>query len=254
MTQVSDYAEDNFQDLAFRNQAWASPTTVYVALFTTAPDDSGGGVEASGGAYVREPIAFDAPSSGVTQNTDIETWTGTAAHGTVVAWGIFDAVTVGNLLFWDTVDTSQPFNVDDTVRFSVGALIIQHAASPQYTIFLQDAMLDHILRNSAYTPAATVYFALHTGTTTEAGGGTEVTGSGYARLAATFAASSGGVLAKSGTYEWVPSGGNYGTVTDAAVWDAVSAGNMLSFDEMAAARVVNDTDTFELTQFDITLD
>lgn len=254
MTQISDYLENAWQNHVFRNTALTSPTTVYLALFTVTPSDAGGGTEVSTGGYARVAVEFDAPSSGVTQNTNIETWTASgAAFGTIVAWGIFDALTVGNLLFWDAVDASQTVNDGETVEFAAGALVIQHAASPKYTVYLQNAFLNHVLRNTALTSPTTVYFALFTTTTDEDGNGTEVTGSGYARLVATFAAPSGGSISKSGTYQWTPSGGNYGTVTDAAVFDALTVGNMLTFDALATSRVVNDGDTFELTQFDSVL-
>ena len=51
------------------------------------------------------------------------------------------------------------------------------------TDFLEDKILNHVFRNVAYTAPATVYVGLFTTATTDAGGGTEVTGGGYARQA-----------------------------------------------------------------------
>ena len=46
----SDYLEDKVLDHVFGGNAYCS-STLYVALFTVAPSDTGGGTEVSGGAY-----------------------------------------------------------------------------------------------------------------------------------------------------------------------------------------------------------
>lgn len=103
--------------------------------------------------------------------------------------------------------------------------------------YLANAVRDHVLRNTAYTSPTTVYLALFTTATTEAGGGTEVTGGSYARQAITFAA---GTLdgqadqSSSITFSNMPAA----TVTNAAVFDAVSAGNMLFHGRLPRQRIV----------------
>lgn len=82
------------------------PATVYVALFTTLPSDSGGGVEVSGGGYARVAVTnnstnFPAASGGSKSNgTLIDFGTATLDWGDVIGWGIFDAASSGNLLWW----------------------------------------------------------------------------------------------------------------------------------------------------------
>src|SRR3972149_591973 len=63
--------------------------------------------------------------------------------------------------------------------------------------FLENELLDHVLGNAAYAAPATVYFGLYSVGPSDVGGGTELTGSGYARIAVTnnatnFPAASGG--------------------------------------------------------------
>lgn len=96
-----------------------APTTVYLALFTVTPTDNGGGTEVttSGTAYVRQAIAFSAavdngasPGSSTTQNGAVNFPVATANYGTVVAWGIFDASTAGNMICWGAWTTSQTVN------------------------------------------------------------------------------------------------------------------------------------------------
>jgi hypothetical protein len=124
MAGKSDYLENKILDHTLRNTAYTSPTTVYVGLFTVAPTDAGGGTEVSGGAYARQSVAFDAASGGATANSALITFpTATAAWGTVVAFGIFDQLTGGNLLYWGTI-TSQAVADTNTATIAAGAIDI----------------------------------------------------------------------------------------------------------------------------------
>ena len=119
------------------------------------------------------------------------------------------------------------------------------------TDYLENALLNHTLRNVAYTPPVTVYVGLFTSPTSDAGGGTEVSGNAYARQAVTFAAPSGGACSNSNLITFpvaTPSG--WGTVTHAAIFDAVSGGNMLRHTTLTQARTVNagDSLTFQIGQ------
>ncbi len=113
------------------------------------------------------------------------------------------------------------------------------------TTFAKNAILDEVFRNVGYTPPVTVYAALFTVAPTVAGGGTEVTGGGYARQAITFGAASGGVVSNSNTPTWTASGANYGTVVAVGYFDASSGGNLLAFDAFTGV-VVNDGNTISI--------
>lgn len=124
MSSFSDYTEDAVLNHLFRNVALTSPTTVYLALYTAAPTDAGGGTEVSGAGYARQTIQFGAPSGGVISNTSAVSFTATGGnYGTVVAVGIFDALTVGNLLAWDGI-TSAVINDGDTLLFPIGDITV----------------------------------------------------------------------------------------------------------------------------------
>ncbi len=110
------------------------------------------------------------------------------------------------------------------------------------TNFLESELVDHMIGN-AYTAPTTIYLALFTAVPGEAGGGTEVTGSGYARQAITWNAESGGAATNNGAVEFTPSGGNYGTVVATALMDALTVGNMLAYDVDFVDQAVNDGET-----------
>lgn len=120
----------------------------------------------------------------------------------------------------------------------------------QLSDYLETALLNEILRNTGYTPPATVYLALFTNATTDAGGGTEVVGGSYARQAITFAAPSGGTAANSGAVSFtsMPAA----TVTHAAIMDASTSGNFLFHGALTASKTVGAGDTLTFAIGDIT--
>jgi hypothetical protein len=125
MAAISDYYENKIIDHMLRGAAFTPPSTIYLALFTTAPTDAGGGTEVSGGSYARQSFTLDAASAGATQNSaDITFPTATANWGTVVAVGIFDASTAGNLLMWANLTASKTVNSGDVFKVNAGDLDI----------------------------------------------------------------------------------------------------------------------------------
>lgn len=120
-----------------------------------------------------------------------------------------------------------------------------------FSDYLEAAIINSVLRNTAF-PAepANVYISLHTSATTDAGGGTEVTGNAYARKAVSttgqFAAPGvGGSTSNSNEIAFAAaSGGNWGTVTHFGIWDAVTSGNLLFHGALTASKTVNDGDIF----------
>ena len=125
MAEISDYLEKKILDYVLRNTADWAPATVYLALHTADPVDAGSGAEVSGGSYARQAIAFDAAhaTTGLTQNTDIETFTSMPA-ATVTHIGIWDAASSGNLLFHTPVDASKTVGSGDTISIAAGAVTI----------------------------------------------------------------------------------------------------------------------------------
>lgn len=118
--------------------AWgAAPATTYVGLFTTAPSTDASasytGTEVSGGSYARVAVTSSSGWSSISggsttpsqiSNAGVITFpTPTANWGTVVAIGIFDAATTGNLLWWNTI-TSQSINSGVIASFAASALVM----------------------------------------------------------------------------------------------------------------------------------
>ncbi len=150
--------------------------TAYVALFTAVGADDGTGfTEVSGGSYARVATSASSWNSAtgtgpsiITNALSIAFPTSTGSWGTVIAWGLMDALTSGNLNFWDylggfpwlpaTVSFASPglitapahgFSVADTVVFSneyggtspsfsasnfTGLLMVAHASTDAFDV------------------------------------------------------------------------------------------------------------------------
>jgi len=126
----SDFLELEVLDHVFGNAAYTAPASTFIALFTAAPTDAGGGTEVTGGSYARLDITnnatnWPAAAAGLKSNgTEFAFVEATASWGTVVAMGIFDAISAGNLLCWADLTTNKSIASGDTGRFAIGDLDI----------------------------------------------------------------------------------------------------------------------------------
>lgn len=139
---LSDYLENKLTDYVFRGQAYTAPTTIYVALFTSACSDSAIGTEVTGGSYARPGLAASLTNWAGTQaagsttassgtggttsnNVAINFATPTAGWGTVTYIGLMDAVTSGNMLVCTALTVGKTINTGDTVSFPAASLTNQ---------------------------------------------------------------------------------------------------------------------------------
>lgn len=144
MSAMSDYLENKLVDQLFRGQTAPTTSTLYIALLTAAPSDSGGGTEVSGNAYARVAVTSSlanwagtqsagsttasSGTGGQTSNNSVITFpTPTATWGVVTHFAIYDAATAGNLLFYGTLTIAKTINQSDTVSFPAGSLTITFA-------------------------------------------------------------------------------------------------------------------------------
>lgn len=144
MSAMSDYLENKLVDHLFRAQTFSAPANLYVGLLTAAPSDAGGGTEVSGNNYSRVTVANSlanwagtqsagstAASSGTggqtSNNGSITFPTPSGNWGTVSHFGIYDAASGGNLLFWGSLTIAKTINQNDTVSFAAGSLTVTFA-------------------------------------------------------------------------------------------------------------------------------
>ena len=140
---MTDYLENKVTDWLLRGQGYAPPSPMYVGLFTAAPSDTGGGTEVStsGTNYARAGVTpslanwsgtqsagsttASSGTGGLSSNNGAITFnTPSASWGTVTHFGIFDAVSGGNLLVWGALGASQAVGSGQVVQFNAGQLTI----------------------------------------------------------------------------------------------------------------------------------
>lgn len=120
MSAMSDYLENKVLNLVLRATAFTAPATVYMALFTTATTDAGGGTEVAGGSYARQAVTFVAPSTpGVTESSGIISFSNMPA-ATVTHAALYDAVSAGNMLLHAALTASKTVGAGDTLSFAAG--------------------------------------------------------------------------------------------------------------------------------------
>ena len=134
MSAASDYLEKAVLDHVLGGSDFTRPATVYFALFTAVADgDAGSVTDVSGNNYSRASVTnnntnFPGTTLGTgrkASGTEIAFPTASGAWGTVTHWGIYDASSAGNLLFWGTLTSgSRSIVSGDTPRFTAGSFAI----------------------------------------------------------------------------------------------------------------------------------
>lgn len=133
MAGKSAYLEEKYLTHELRTGSFAKPSGIYVALFTAAPSDAGGGTEISAGGYGRilcgpSDAAWSAPSGTPRQSSNVASVTfGTpsADWGQATHFATFDAISGGNMLRWGALSTAKTINNGDPAPyFPAGSLVI----------------------------------------------------------------------------------------------------------------------------------
>ena len=124
----------------------------------------------------------------------------------------------------------------------------------QASDYLENRIIDHLLRSTAFPKLAAVYVGLLTAAPTDSGGGTEVVGGSYARVAvpsadaswrATQGGNSGpsvgdtGITSNAITIVFPAPTANWGDIRWFGLFDAATGGNLLIWDVLTVTRIVN---------------
>lgn len=257
MAGSSIYLQNKLVNHSLGISSYTPPTNLYLGLWTsslTSASSGGTAGEVSGGAYARATVNGNvgAPSGGVIQNNaTISFPQATGNWGAVTNWGIFDGnsgTSSDNLLFFGSGLSLSPIS-SDVVDITSGNLTISivDTTSPSTegaSIYLQNALLNHVFGLSTYTMPTTISLGLFTSALTAASvapfGSTEVStsGTGYTRSVVLsggtniMASASSGVSGNSTTLT-LPTVGStpWGTILGVGLFDSstVNAGNLLYF-------------------------
>ena len=128
--------------------------------------------------------------------------------------------------------------------------------------YLENKVLDHVLRVTSYSQPSGLWLALFNNTSTataanlEAGTLTDETstsGTAYVRKAITFNAASGGSAASAATVTFDAATANWGTITHVAVMDAETSGNVLFYGAVTTSKTIETGDTFQVSAGNLTI-
>lgn len=111
MSSFTTYTDNNLINAILRGTTFPLPANIYLALFTTMPTMPAGtgAIEPSTGGYARQAVGltnFPAASGGSSQNGTTVSFAQATSPGytnPVLGWGLYDAVTAGNLLLANTL-------------------------------------------------------------------------------------------------------------------------------------------------------
>jgi hypothetical protein len=125
-----------------------------------------------------------------------------------------------------------------------------------FSDYTENLVLNFLFTTNTATRPTAWYVGLFTAAPSDTGGGTEVSGSGYVRKATGTITVSGTATTatNSAAIEFDPaSGGNWGTITHAAIFDAETSGNMLAWAPLTVSRIINDGDVFRIPASSLTI-
>jgi len=254
MGSIADFLENELLDHIFGVGAYTPPATVYLGLSTADPtDDASGLAEPSGNGYARQSIAFNAAASRKVENTaQVSFPQATGAWGTITHWALFDAVSAGNMLAHGSLATSKSIVSGNTASVAANEVDVEFSAGA-ISNYLALALLNFAFRNQAYS-APTIYIALTTASISDSDTGstiTEPSGNGYARDAhSAWSAGVAGATDNTGAIEFSAPTGSWGTITYAAILDALTVGNLLFYADISD-QTPDDGDTVQFPDGDL---
>ena len=123
----------------------------------------------------------------------------------------------------------------------------------EFSNYLENAVINAVLRNTSYTSPTTVYVGLYTTDPTDADTGTEVSGGSYARVSAAFDAPSNGVTQNTADLTFPTATASWGTVTHIGLHDASSGGNLLFHTALDTSKAIDSGDIFKITTGNLTV-
>lgn len=254
------YATNYFENMIlnlFRGVSAQAPPAVYVGLYLNDPGEAGTGTEVVYAGYSRKPITFSAPAPmnggiGVTNIGEITFATAQVAVGNIPYIGVHDSLSGGNMLLYGAL--TEVISIDA----NEAPVIVNGEASWWSTGNMSASFktkMFNLLRGQScggFTP----HFALYNGDPES--GGSELSGTDYARVPIPFGApselgSGQSKIVNSADVFFNRAASPWGTWDYTAVMDSLTGGNVAYKVSRApkvirkGLRVITNTGEFGLT-------
>ena len=118
--------------------------------------------------------------------------------------------------------------------------------------YLENKLLDHVLRGVSYNSPTTVYVGLYTSDPGDDNSGTEVSGGSYARQALNVTTASGGIVTSSADVTFPQATAAWGTISHIGLLDAVTSGNLLMHTPLTTSRQIEVGDVIKIATGSLT--
>jgi hypothetical protein len=118
-----------------------------------------------------------------------------------------------------------------------------------FTDYTENLALTYLFTTGSATRPTAWYVGLFTAAPSDTGGGTEVSGSGYARVVTGTISGSGTAttFTNAAAIEFAAaSGGNWGTIGWAGIFTASTGGTLLAWAPLTTSKAINDGDIFRI--------
>lgn len=125
--------------------------------------------------------------------------------------------------------------------------------------YLENKIIDQLFRGQSAPATSTLYVGLLTAAPSDTGGGTEVSGGAYDRVAVTSSlanwcgtqaaastsasSGTGGQTSNNAAITFPTPSANWGTVTHFGIYDSASGGNLLFYGSLTISKTINQSDT-----------
>jgi hypothetical protein len=123
---ASNYLEDKILAATLTATTYTSPANVYTALYSTAPTESTTGTELTGNGYSRQITSFTVDTgNGIATNSGNVTFSASGnAWLPATAFGIVDASSSGNILYYGALSPAQALQAGDSLVLTTGNIIV----------------------------------------------------------------------------------------------------------------------------------
>jgi len=129
-----------------------------------------------------------------------------------------------------------------------------------FSDYLENKLLDHVFKTAEYSQPTNLYIALCKSTIDDADTGStlpgEVSGGSYARKKCnTWDAAAGGAVENTGAITFAQATADWGVVTDFAIVDKTTGGNVIGYGKLNTTKNIQsgDTASFAAGALDVTL-
>ena len=120
---TSQYLENKLLNATLNATTYTSPTTVYLALYSTTGNATTAGTELTGNGYSRQTVAFSTATVGSVTNTGNVTFSATGNSWTALSSAVVDASSSGNVLYFVNI-VPRTVAAGATLVYPVGSIAI----------------------------------------------------------------------------------------------------------------------------------